>query len=133
MVTEPLTVGSKTTFSPLISWISRKKSFRSTSFKLTEIGSPVYLGAAGACAGWAGAGGAAAGGFCPSGAGGSIAGRANPTPCPVSQAGKGISGKAVGTSFDFLGTRAGEIAAGIAPAIGAVNETVTFDPSVCTV
>ena len=46
MVSVPLTLGSRTTFNPLISWIRRKKSFRSTSFRLTEIGSPVYLGPA---------------------------------------------------------------------------------------
>src|SRR5580693_4962783 len=44
MVSAPLTLGSSTTFRPLISWIRRKKSFRSTSFRFTEIGSPVYLG-----------------------------------------------------------------------------------------
>src|SRR5580692_2070616 len=44
MVSAPLTLGSSTTFRPLISWIRRKKSFKSTSFKFTEIGSPVYLG-----------------------------------------------------------------------------------------
>src|SRR5580693_10647551 len=51
MVSAPLTLGSSTTFRPLISWIRRKKSFRSTSFRFTEIGSPVYLGptAAGCC------------------------------------------------------------------------------------
>src|SRR6266404_2148718 len=43
MVRLPRTAGSSTTFSPLISWINRKKTFRSTSFKFTEIGSPVYL------------------------------------------------------------------------------------------
>ena len=37
----PFTPGS-TTFRPLISWISRKKSRRSTSFRFTEIGSPEY-------------------------------------------------------------------------------------------
>ena len=40
----PFTLGSSTTLSPLISWIRRKKSFRSTSLRLTEIGSPVYFG-----------------------------------------------------------------------------------------
>ena len=39
-------LGSSTTFKPLISWIRRKKSFRSTSLRLTEIGSPVYLASA---------------------------------------------------------------------------------------
>ena len=52
IVSVPFTLGSSTTFKPLISWISRKKSRRSTSFRFTEIGSPVYLlGAAmGVCA-----------------------------------------------------------------------------------
>src|SRR6266481_9744883 len=36
----PLTLGSSTTFKPLISEIKRKKSLRSTSLKLTDIGSP---------------------------------------------------------------------------------------------
>src|SRR5579859_3225261 len=44
MVRVPCTLGSSTTLSPLISWIRRKKSFKSTSFRLTEMGSPVYLG-----------------------------------------------------------------------------------------
>src|SRR4029077_18081368 len=49
MVRVPFTAGSNTTFKPLISWINRKKSRRSTSFRFTEIGSPVYFpGAAGA-------------------------------------------------------------------------------------
>ena len=54
-VKEPCTFGSSTTFRPLISWIRRKKSFRSTSFKFTEIGSPVYFGprVAGVCVIWA--------------------------------------------------------------------------------
>src|SRR5437879_12176965 len=43
MVNEPFTAGSSTTFNPLMSWISRKKSRRSMSFKFTEIGSPLYL------------------------------------------------------------------------------------------
>src|SRR5271169_1460313 len=43
MVRVPLTAGSSMTFRPLISWIKRKKSRRSTSFRFTEIGSPVYL------------------------------------------------------------------------------------------
>src|SRR5271170_7649281 len=43
MVKLPFTWGSTTTFKPLISWIRRKKSRRSTSFKFTEIGSPEYL------------------------------------------------------------------------------------------
>src|SRR6266536_6313209 len=52
MVSVPFTSGSKTTFKPLISWIRRKKSFKSTSFRFTEIGSPVYFGAltVGGCA-----------------------------------------------------------------------------------
>src|SRR5207237_3212696 len=37
MVRLPLTAGSNTTFNPLISWISRKKSRRSTSLRLTEM------------------------------------------------------------------------------------------------
>ena len=45
----PRTSGSSTTFNPLISWISRKKSFRSTSFRFTETGSPVYFGPDDAC------------------------------------------------------------------------------------
>src|SRR5277367_1927212 len=55
MVRVPCTFGSSTTFKPLISWIRRKKSRRSTSFRFTEIGSPVYFGvdvttAVGVCA-----------------------------------------------------------------------------------
>ena len=39
----PFTLGSTTTFRPLISCIRRKKSRRSTFFRFTEIGSPVYV------------------------------------------------------------------------------------------
>src|ERR1700680_5168044 len=55
MVRVPWTFGSRTTLRPLISWIRRKKSCRSTSFKLTEIGSPVYFGpeTTGCCIDWA--------------------------------------------------------------------------------
>src|SRR5260370_369524 len=46
MVRVPWMLGSNTILRPLISWIKRKKSFKSTSFKLTDIGSPVNLGRA---------------------------------------------------------------------------------------
>src|SRR5260370_36290144 len=42
MLTDSFTAGSRTTFNPLISWITLKKSFRSRSLKLSPIGSPVY-------------------------------------------------------------------------------------------
>src|SRR5260370_21627151 len=39
-------LGAKTILRPRISWIKRKKSFKSTCFKLTDSGSPVNLGRA---------------------------------------------------------------------------------------
>ena len=45
IVRDPLTSGSSTILSPLISPINRKKSFKSASFSSNEISSPLYLGA----------------------------------------------------------------------------------------
>src|SRR5467141_1780941 len=106
--------------------MSRKKSLRSTSFKFTEIGSPVYFlisfGAAAACG--------AAAASCGAGADGPLAGLASPEYLPVKEAGSGISGTRMGVSFRCAGLVTGRKAVGVVRTAGAANEIVTLEPSV---
>src|SRR3981081_1663230 len=108
----------------------RKKSFKSTSFRFTEIGSPVYFLAGGGAlpAGGCGSGG----GFCGLGTTGSSVGRANASSFPVSDGGRGICGTLGDVRFCFAGFRAAGSAAGVRAAGGGRKEIVKPDASACT-